>query len=71
MQLMIKKAVLVLSFVALIGVTLSQVSSVEAGNQIKPTSPKVHPTPKPKPTSPKSGQSGTSYSGASRIFGLN
>ena len=72
---MVRKSLIVLIFVALLGITLSQVNLAEAGNQIKPTSPKVHPTPKPKPTSPKhNGNSYTgdvTYSGASRFLSLN
>lgn len=68
---MIKKAILVLAFLALVAVTLSQVNSVDAGNQIKPTSPKVKPSPKP--TSPKDHGHGkdATYSGVLRIFDTN
>lgn len=71
MQLMIKKAVIVSIFIALITLTFSQVSLVNATSSAsKPTSPKPHPSPKPKPTSPKHGSStvDTTFSGVSRFF---
>lgn len=61
---MIRKSLIALIFVALFVVTLSQVNSADAKSisaSAKPTSPKVHPTPKPKPT----------HNGTSRIFDLN
>lgn len=73
---MIRKSLIALIFVALLGITLSQVNSADAKNisaSAKPTSPKIHPTPKPKPTSPQHGSSsnGTTLTGTSRIFNLN
>lgn len=81
---MFKKALIALSFIVLVAVTLSQVMVVDAktaspSGKIKPTSPKTHPIPKPKPTptpiptSPQltyNSQSGVIYTGFKRLLDL-
>ncbi len=72
LPLMNKKAVIILSFVIMLAVTLSQVIFVDTANAKKPaTSPKNTPKPATSPKGKGHNSSQISYNGLGRILNIN